>query len=828
MAHVGVEQAQADAVEGAAHGGDLGEDVDAVPLLLDHPRQAARLALDPAQPVEQRGPVGAVAARHGVPTGRHESDDTPGRYHGGVPTATRPERIELPIDGMSCAACASRVERELNGLSGVEATVNFATEQATVAFDPDRVATEELLAAVAAAGYHASWPMADDAAQTRAPRGPLGRRLLVSAVLTIPVLLLAMVPSLRFTGWEWVSLALATPVVFWGGRPFHRAAWRSLRHGGATMDTLISVGTLAAWGWSVIAIAFLGAGDEAMSGLALDPGEGASSIYLEVAAVVTTFVLAGRYVETRAKHRAGAALRALLELGAKEANVLVPGGAEVAVPVDRLTVGTVFVVRPGERIATDGVVIEGASTVDRSLLTGESVPLEVGPGDEVAGATVNLGGRLVVRATRVGSETALAQIARLVGEAQSGKAPVQRLADRISAVFVPLVMGLSLVTLVAWLALDDATTAFAAAVAVLIVACPCALGLATPMALLVGTGRGAQLGILIRGPEVLESTRRVDTIVLDKTGTVTEGRMALVDVVASDGTDADEALALAGSLEHASEHPVARAIAGAAAAAAPLRAVEGFRSIQGRGVEGFVDGRAAVVGRPSLLAERGLALPAVLRRALDASELSGTTVVGRLGRRSTGALHRCRRGEAGERRGGARAALARAPSAASDGRQRGDRARRRVRDRRRRGRRGRPPGRQGGGGRTPPGRGTGGRHGRRRRERRPRACSGRSGARAGYGHGRRHRGVRPDPGERRRARRRRCDPPLPQDAGDDQGEPVLGVRLQRRRPAARGGRAPQPADRRRGDGALVALRGRELAAPAAVHAAALPGRSLTS
>ncbi len=542
-------------------------------------------------------------------------------------TATHSTRLRLPIDGMHCAACAGRVERELNGLSGVEATVNFATEEATVEFDPAHIATDELLAAVAAAGYHASLPTSTRPADIAPPRDSLGRRLVVSALLSAPVLLLAMVPALRFAGWEWVSLALATPVVFWGGWPFHRAAWRSLRHRGATMDTLISVGTLAAWGWSVVAILFLDAGEETMPALSLDRDASPSSIYLEVAAVVTTFVLAGRYVETRAKHRAGAALRALLALGAKEATVLADDGSETTMPVDELTVGTRFVVRPGEKLATDGVVVEGSSTVDRSLLTGESAPVDVGPGDDVAGATVNLGGRLVVRATRVGSETALAQIARLVSEAQSGKAPAQRLADRISAVFVPLVIGLALVTLVVWLALDDATTAFAAAVAVLIVACPCALGLATPTALLVGTGRGAQLGILIRGPEILESTRRVDTIVLDKTGTVTEGRMALLQVVAADGTDADEALAVAGSLEHASEHPVARAISAAAAASTPLLAVEGFRNLEGLGVEGVVQGHAVVVGRPSLLAGRELELPAALRAALDGAEASGTTVV---------------------------------------------------------------------------------------------------------------------------------------------------------------------------------------------------------
>ena len=515
-----------------------------------------------------------------------------------------------------------------------------------------------------------------------------------------------MVPALRFAGWEWVSLALATPVVFWGGWPFHRAAWRSLRHRGATMDTLISVGTLAAWGWSVVAILFLDAGEETMSGLSLDRDASASSIYLEVAAVVTTFVLAGRYVEARAKHRAGAALRALLALGAKEATVLADDGSETTLPVDELTVGTRFVVRPGEKLATDGVVVEGSSTVDRSLLTGESVPVDVGPGDDVAGATVNIGGRLVVRATRVGSETALAQIARLVSEAQSGKAPVQRLADRISAVFVPLVIGLALVTLVVWLALDDATTAFAAAVAVLIVACPCALGLATPMALLVGTGRGAQLGILIRGPEILESTRRVDTIVLDKTGTVTEGRMALLQVVAADGTDARRG---------ARPRGLARARLGAPRGAGDLRRggrrarrfwpSRGSATSRGSASRASSAGHAVVVGRPSLLAERGLELPATLaRRARRRRGVGHDRRRRRLGRRGAGALPRRRRGEAGEPRGGARAPLARPPTGAADRRQRGDSARGRVGRRRRRGRRGRPPGGQGRRRRAAPGR----------------------------------------------------------------------------------------------------------------------------
>ena len=548
-------------------------------------------------------------------------------------TIERAERVDLPIEGMSCAACAQRVEKALNRLDGVAATVNYATERASVEFDPGHVETDDLVAAVAAAGYRASLPPAAGTTVPGAvePQEQLRQRLFVSAALSLPVLMLAMVPALQFDGWQWVSLALATPVVLWGGWPFHRKAWTSLRHRAATMDTLISIGTLAAWGWSVAALLFLGAGDTAESmGFELVPGrdDGTDALYFEVAAVVTTLVLAGRYLEARAKRRAGAALRALVELGAKQASVIGDDGIERSVPIDELAVGTIFVVRPGEKIATDGVVVEGSSAVDRSLLTGESTPVEVAPGAEVAGATVNLGGRLVVRATRVGSETALAQIARLVADAQSGKAPVQRLADRISAVFVPVVLVLAVGTLAFWLlAGEPAAFAFAAAVAVLIIACPCALGLATPTALLVGTGRGAQLGILIKGPEVLESTRRVDTILLDKTGTVTSGRMTLVDVVTARGADAAEALALAGSLESASEHPVGRAIAAAAADAGALRAPESFGNREGLGVEGVVSGRAVIVGRPSLVAQRGLRLPAELAEAQREAELAGQTAV---------------------------------------------------------------------------------------------------------------------------------------------------------------------------------------------------------
>ena len=545
--------------------------------------------------------------------------------------STFPERLELPIEGMTCASCATRIEKRLNKLDGVEATVNYATENAAVHFDPLRVAPEDLVAAIEAAGYQARLAADEPVEADEDPTAPLRRRLIVSALLSLPVLLLAMIEPLQFDNWQWLSLQLATVVVLWGGWPFHRAAWANLKHGTATMDTLISVGTLAAWGWSIVALFFLDAGDPGMRmpfDLVVGRDESASQIYLEVASVVTVFILAGRYFEARAKRRAGAALEALLELGAKEANVLDDDGVERRVAAEALLVGDRFVVRPGEKLPTDGVVEEGHSAIDRSLLTGESVPVEVAPGDAVVGATVNVGGRLVVRATRVGADTALAQIARLVTEAQSGKAAAQRLADRVSGVFVPIVIAIAVATLAFWLGAGaGAAFAFSAAVAVLIIACPCALGLATPTALLVGTGRGAQLGILIRGPEVLESTRQVDTILLDKTGTVTTGRMTLAEVVLAPGVDRREALHLVGSLEHASEHPVGRAIAAAAAEDSSLSQPEGFKNREGLGVEGVVDDHAVIAGRPSLLEEWGVELPQALIDARHLAEAEGKTAV---------------------------------------------------------------------------------------------------------------------------------------------------------------------------------------------------------
>ncbi|MGA5637998.1 heavy metal translocating P-type ATPase [Streptomyces cinereoruber] len=533
---------------------------------------------------------------------------------------------ELTIGGMTCASCAARVERKLNRMDGVSATVNYATEKARVEH-PSDLPVGELIATVVKTGYTAEEPPPPDPEPEPVREDPedpelvsLRQRLTLSAVLSAPVVLLAMVPSLQFDHWQWLSLTLAAPVVVWGGLPFHRAAWANLRHGAATMDTLVSVGTLAAFGWSLWAL-FLG--DAGMTGmrhgfdLTADRSDGSSAIYLEVAAGVVTFILLGRYLEARAKRKAGAALRALMELGAKDAAVL-RDGTEVRVPVAGLRVGDLLVVRPGEKIATDGTVTEGASAVDASLLTGESLPLDVAPGSPVTGGCVNVSGRLVVEATRVGADTQLARMARLVEEAQSGKAAVQRLADRVSAVFVPVVLLIALGTLVGWLlATDDPTAAFTAAVAVLIIACPCALGLATPTALLVGTGRGAQLGILIKGPEVLESTRRIDTVVLDKTGTVTTGRMRLAGVrvyggtYGTEGADEDELLRLAGALEHSSEHPVARAVAEAAAErCGPLPVPKTFENVPGLGVRGSVDGRLVVVGRAALLAAEGIEAPA--------------------------------------------------------------------------------------------------------------------------------------------------------------------------------------------------------------------------
>ena len=548
------------------------------------------------------------------------------------------EHVELPITGMTCASCADRVERKLNRLDGVSATVNFATEKAAVDYDPAIAQPEDLLGAVEAAGYRAVPP-----APAPAPDGghehheptdetaDVRRRLVVSAVLSFPVLLLAMVPALQFDNWQWLSLQLATPVVIWGAWPFHRAAWENAKHATATMDTLISVGVLAAWLWSLYA---LFVGDAGMTGVRMpfelipERGAGATEIYLEVASVVTTLILLGRFFEARAKRRAGAALRALLELGAKDVAVLDDQGRETRVPVEQLRVGQRFVVRPGEKVATDGVVEEGVSAVDMSMLTGESVPVEVEPRSEVAGATVNAGGRLVVRATKVGADTALAQIAKLVTTAQAGKAPVQRLADRVSGVFVPIVIALAVATLGFWLGTgESASFAFTAAVAVLIIACPCALGLATPTALMVGTGRGAQLGLLIKGPEVLESTRRVDTILLDKTGTVTTGKMSVAEVALAEGVDRTKALGLVGALENASEHPIAQAIARAASAAGELPAVERFTNREGLGVEGVVEGHTLIVGRPALLADWALHLPPELDAARHAAEAKGQTAI---------------------------------------------------------------------------------------------------------------------------------------------------------------------------------------------------------
>ncbi|KES05789.1 carbonate dehydratase [Streptomyces toyocaensis] len=550
-----------------------------------------------------------------------------------APAAEQPaaSEVELLIGGMTCASCAARVEKKLNRMDGVTATVNYATEKARITYPPG-VEVADLISTVVRTGYTAEEPAPprDEGAGTPAAEADpelaaLRRRLTVSALLALPVVLLAMVPPLQFDNWQWLSLTLAAPVVVWGAAPFHRAAWTNLRHGAATMDTLVSVGTLAAFGWSLWAL-FLG--DAGMPGmrhpfeLTVSRADGASTIYLEVAAGVTAFILLGRYLEARSKRRAGAALRALMELGAKDVAVL-RDGREVRIPADRLAVGDRFVVRPGEKIATDGTVVEGTSAVDASMLTGESVPVDVTVGDTVTGATVNAGGRLVVEATRIGSDTRLARMARLVEEAQNGKAQVQRLADRISGVFVPVVLLIAVATFGGWLgATGDTVAAFTAAVAVLIIACPCALGLATPTALMVGTGRGAQLGILIKGPEVLESTRRVDTVVLDKTGTVTTGRMSLQEVYTAEGTDERRLLRLAGALEHASEHPVARAIAaGAEERAGALPGADHFENVPGRGVRGRVEGHEVAVGR--LFDE----VPPELDRAREEAERAGRTAV---------------------------------------------------------------------------------------------------------------------------------------------------------------------------------------------------------
>ena len=528
-----------------------------------------------------------------------------------TPTAEERRHVELAITGMTCASCAARIEKRLNKLDGVTATVNFASEHAAVAYDPDQVRVEDLLGAVEAAGYGAALP---EEVTDEDPARPYRVRLLVAVVLTVPLVLFAWVGAARPAGWEWISLVLATPVVAYAGWPFHRAAVVNARHGVATMDTLVSVGTLAAWTWSTVVL---------FAGLS-------TSVYFDTAGAITALILLGRYLEARAKRQSGQAIRALLELGAKEAHVL-RDGSEVLVPIEELAVGDRFVVRPGEKVATDGIVVEGSSAIDQSMLTGESVPVEVGPGDTVAGATVNASGRLVVEATRVGSATALAQITRLVADAQAGKAPVQRLADRVSAVFVPVVIGVSVLTLVGWLVIGGVTTAaaFTAAVAVIVIACPCALGLATPTAIMVGTGRGAQLGIVIKGPEVLEQTRQVTTVVLDKTGTLTEGEMALSAVVPAEGVDEEYLLRLVAGVEDASEHPIARAIAAAGRQRfGALPPIEAFTARAGLGVEAVVDGHGVVIGRPSLLADWGVSLSDRLTAEADRLEEAGSTVVG--------------------------------------------------------------------------------------------------------------------------------------------------------------------------------------------------------
>ncbi|MER7752821.1 heavy metal translocating P-type ATPase [Kitasatospora sp. NPDC097643] len=562
--------------------------------------------------------------------------------------------VELSIGGMTCASCAARIEKKLNRMDGVSASVNYATEKAKVSIEGS-IEVADLIATVEATGYTAALPKPPAAEGPAGPAeapadelAPLRQRLFTAVALAVPVIAMAMVPALQFDNWQWLSLTLAAPVVTYAAWPFHKAAWTNARHGAATMDTLVSLGTGAAFLWSLWAL-FLGtAGMPGMRHgfeLTIGRSDGAGNIYLEAAAGVTAFILAGRYFEARSKRTAGAALKALLELGAKDVTVLrnegggrgAPSGkggggrragVEVLLPIGQLAVGDRFVVRPGEKIATDGVVVEGASAVDASMLTGESVPVEVGVGDAVTGATVNAGGRLVVEATRVGADTQLARMAKLVEDAQNGKAAAQRLADRISAVFVPVVITLAVATLGYWLGTGEGwTAAFTAAVAVLIIACPCALGLATPTALLVGTGRGAQLGVLIKGPEVLESTRKVDTIVLDKTGTVTTGQMTLLAVHTIEGVTEAEALRLAGALEHASEHPIARAIATAAAKAGELPAVEGFENVPGLGVQGVVDGHAVVAGREALLNEWSQYLPEPLAEAKRAAEAGGRTAI---------------------------------------------------------------------------------------------------------------------------------------------------------------------------------------------------------
>jgi P-type Cu+ transporter len=550
----------------------------------------------------------------------------------------KPHEIQLHITGMTCASCAAHVEKALNQIDGIDASVNYATERATVS-SLDELDESQLIQAVIQTGYsaeslqalpHNQQPQKQQQQEQQQPQQQQltspRNRLLACSVLTVPVVAMAMIPALQVANWQWWSLVLATPVVFWGAYPFHRATWMNLRHGKATMDTLISIGTLSAYFWSLYELLANQAGMTGMDGMT--GMAGMPEVYFEVATAVTVFLLAGRYFEARAKQRSGAALRALADLGARDVAVL-RNGEELRIPIEELQVGEQFVVRPGEKLSTDGIVVEGRSAIDMSLLTGESIPVEVGPGDSVTGATLNAGGRLIVEATSVGSDTALAQISKLVEQAQSGKAPVQRLADRVAGVFVPVVLLIAVLTLAYWLLTGaGAETAFSAAVAVLIIACPCALGLATPTALLVGTGRGAQLGILIKGPEILESTRQIDTIVLDKTGTITSAKMVLLQVVAADSTDSDQVLRLIGALEAASEHPVGRAITSAALdKTGALLEVTEFWSEQGKGVTGQVDGHQVFAGTQRLMTENAIEVTAELNAAQSEAELLGRTAV---------------------------------------------------------------------------------------------------------------------------------------------------------------------------------------------------------
>ena len=746
--------------------------------------------------------------------------------------------VDLKIGGMTCASCSARIEKRLNKMDGVQASVNYATEQASVTIT-DTVTTEEIVAAVQAIGYSATLPQpaaaqgdvtdpgSDTDPEDDVVRG-LRNRLFGSMVLGVPVLLMSMITPLQFTYWQWLCLALAGPVVMWGAWPFHRSAWLNLRHGAATMDTLISMGTLAAFSWSVYALFWGGAGVPGMTmSLSFDVARGAGrdELYLEIASVVTVFILAGRYFEARAKRLSGSALRALLNLGAKDVAVL-RGDTEIRIPIDQLAVGDLFVVRPGEKVATDGIVEDGSSAIDASLLTGEPVPVEVGPGDSVTGATVNAGGRLTVRATRIGADTALAQIARLVTAAQTGKAQVQRLADSISAVFVPIVIALAVATLGFWLGSGETpATSFTAAVAVLIIACPCALGLATPTALLVGTGRGAQLGILIKGPEVLESTRKVDTVVLDKTGTVTTGQMALVEVIDAEGADRRRRAATgrrARARIRTPHRPRHRRRRPRTTRSAPGVSTD-FANLEGLGVQGVVDGHAVIAGQERLFTDWAMHLTADLKQAKAACGVARPhRYPGRLGRPDPRTPRRRRHRQADQRRGHHAAAGTRPRPGAADRRQPAGRGRGCRPGRHRHSHRGSSARGQGRGGAPPATRRQGRRDGRRRRQRRRSTRPSRPRHRHGHRHRRGYRGKRPHPRPRRPDRGGGRDPALPPHPGHHQGQPVLGVRLQRRRRTARCSRSLEPAHRRGVDGAVQRLRRVQQPAAAALPSASQP------